>query len=220
MNKSACAVFPFSTDYENDCLKRADSINDVHNVTYIYELIDPRNNQTRYIGKSNNPKERLTGHCVPVRLISNTHKTNWIKSLLKLGLRPILNVIDEVPLIEWQFWEVYYISLYKSWGFKLTNGSDGGEGSTNDIKKGKPKGPMSQKTKDKMRIASKGKKKSKQHCINISKGSLGKTVKESTKKKLQLKRLGKTFEELFGEEKSKQIKRKCSICNKFKRPVL
>lgn len=38
--------------------------------------------------------------------------------------------IDEVIDDEWKFWEKYYISLFKSWGFMLSNQNDGGGGAT------------------------------------------------------------------------------------------
>ena len=38
--------------------------------------------------------------------------------------------IDLVPDVEWKFWEKHYISLFKSWGFKLENKNNGGGGST------------------------------------------------------------------------------------------
>ena len=42
--------------------------------------------------------------------------------------------IDQVEDREWQFWEKYYISLFKSWGFNLTNQNKGGGGSTSCTK--------------------------------------------------------------------------------------
>lgn len=44
------------------------------------------------------------------------------------GIKPEIILIDRVPHSEWQFWEKHYISLYRSWGFKLTNLTDGGDG--------------------------------------------------------------------------------------------
>jgi hypothetical protein len=38
--------------------------------------------------------------------------------------------LDEVPKINWQYWEKFYISLFKSWGFDLVNYTGGGDGST------------------------------------------------------------------------------------------
>jgi hypothetical protein len=38
--------------------------------------------------------------------------------------------INEIEDNEWQFWEKHYISLFKSWGFKLSNQNSGGGGAT------------------------------------------------------------------------------------------
>lgn len=96
--------------------------------TFIYILIDPRNNHVRYIGKTDNPRKRFNDHLNDGYSNYNTHKVNWIKSLYKLGLKPIFEILDEVKETEWEFWEMHYISLYKSWGYKLTNGTFGGDG--------------------------------------------------------------------------------------------
>jgi len=69
--------------------------------TYIYELIDPKSNKPRYIGKSNNPQKRLESH---LKEKKNTYKNNWIKKLKKENLIPVLNIIDEVSIDTWVFW--------------------------------------------------------------------------------------------------------------------
>jgi len=46
----------------------------------------------------------------------------------KLQEKVYLERIDEVPTIDWIFWEEYYIYLFKCWGFKLTNKNNGGGG--------------------------------------------------------------------------------------------
>ena len=95
--------------------------------TYIYTLSDSNGN-VRYVGKSNDTKYRLTKHLYESKQI-RTHKEKWINNELNLGRTIILEVIDEVPKTEWQFWETYWISQFKTWGFKLVNGTSGGEGS-------------------------------------------------------------------------------------------
>lgn len=95
--------------------------------TYIYTLKDPISNLIRYVGKSNNPKERLKNH-VNLCKRDQTHKRNWIIKLKKQGLKPILEIIDKVPIDSWQFWEKYWISQMKSWGFDLVNYTNGGDG--------------------------------------------------------------------------------------------
>lgn len=62
---------------------------------YIYALIDPRNDQVRYIGKANNPEERYTNHFNSAR-DKNTHKRNWINSVRNDGYRPELLILDQV----------------------------------------------------------------------------------------------------------------------------
>ena len=97
--------------------------------TNIYSLIDPRDEMIRYIGKADDCDKRLEGHIKKTKYETN-HKANWIKGLLKENLKPILEIIDEVQKSEWEFWERHYISLYKSWGFDLTNSTMGGDGGT------------------------------------------------------------------------------------------
>lgn len=91
----------------------------------IYELIDPITDQTRYIGKTNNITVRYRRHLKDVG--GDTHRENWIRSLLNDGAKPLFNVIEYVSDNEWEFWEQYWISQYKTWGFDLTNLTDGGE---------------------------------------------------------------------------------------------
>jgi len=99
-------------------------------VTYIYSLRDPIDNQIKYIGKANDIKFRFYTHTVNCNLLKNTPKIQWIKSLKKQGLNPIIEEVDCVDKNEWQFWEIYYISLFRSWGFKLKNITNGGDGNT------------------------------------------------------------------------------------------
>ncbi len=98
-------------------------------ITYIYSLEDPRKNKPRYIGKTVNVKKRLCAHIRRAKNKGNsTYKDNWIRKLLSEGVEPVLVIVDKVEGKQSNFWEQHYISLYKSWGFSLTNGTDGGDG--------------------------------------------------------------------------------------------
>lgn len=110
--------------------------------TNIYILIDPRDRQVRYIGKTNNPDERFKNH---MNRGHNklSYKRNWIESLKKLKLKPIMQIIDIVLIDEWIFWEKYWISQFKSWGFNLTNHTEGGDGCTFGNKTSFKKGHIS-----------------------------------------------------------------------------
>lgn len=95
--------------------------------TNIYTLTDPITNEVRYVGKANKVNERYNAHLNKTRK-HQTHKRNWINKLRKQGLKPIVEVIDVVPMSEWRFWERYWISQMRAWGFNLINITDGGDG--------------------------------------------------------------------------------------------
>jgi len=96
-------------------------------MTKIYTLVDPRTNEIRYVGKTvQNLSKRLNTHIRESQKTFN-HKSCWIKSLSKIGLRPIIEIIEEVPDEDWNDSEKFYISYLRFLGFKLTNTSDGGE---------------------------------------------------------------------------------------------
>jgi group I intron endonuclease len=100
----------------------------------IYILEDPTNDLIKYIGQTTVLKNRYKNHCSasPKYDKNGNYKPNkcisWCKSLKNIGIKPILNILDQVPINELDFWEIYYISLYKSWGFELKNDHIGGTG--------------------------------------------------------------------------------------------
>jgi group I intron endonuclease len=96
---------------------------------FIYTLEDPITMEIRYVGKTKNLKDRLWRHLAKCYLDNdkNLHKTRWIKQLLKRGLSPVMKIIEECNIQDVNFLEQYWISQFKTWGFKLTNMSLGGE---------------------------------------------------------------------------------------------
>ena len=101
--------------------------------TYIYILIDPIINEVKYVGKSDNPHQRLNEHLKKAKY-SHTHKNHWILSLAKKGLIPLMIIIDEVLTNEFGFWEQFWIDYFKSYGFNLTNIASGGVGGNLGVK--------------------------------------------------------------------------------------
>jgi group I intron endonuclease len=98
----------------------------------IYTLSNPLNNEVKYVGKTTQSLEkRLNGH---LHKKGKSYVTSWIKSLKNKNLKPIIEEIDIVDNDNWSFWEQYYINLFKTWGFKLTNLSCGGESGKNGVK--------------------------------------------------------------------------------------
>lgn len=98
------------------------------NNKFIYTLSDPNTGLVRYIGKTNDIKKRLQRHLSNNHLHSSTKKNNWIISLIRKDLLPIIEILDEVNSVDVNFYEIFYITLFKSWGFDLLNGTDGGDG--------------------------------------------------------------------------------------------
>lgn len=94
----------------------------------IYTLADPESGEIRYIGKTvKTLKARLTDHLYSIKRESN-YRSNWIKSIINRDLIPI---IEELEICTWdisQQREMYWISQFKVWGFKLVNLTEGGEG--------------------------------------------------------------------------------------------
>jgi hypothetical protein len=94
--------------------------------TFIYILKCPKTGDIRYVGKSNNPKHRYNAH-MRTDNTASCHKINWIQKLLKEGLKPELEILEEVSEENWKERERYYISKYREL-YDLTNCKDGGEG--------------------------------------------------------------------------------------------
>ena len=98
-------------------------------MTKIYTLTDPITGEIKYIGKTTKAlSKRLTNH------VCNSKHTRfytecWIKGLVDKGLRPMIELVDKVDE-DWKFWEQYYISQFKAWGFNLTNLTEGGDGTS------------------------------------------------------------------------------------------
>lgn len=99
------------------------------NTTFIYALCEPGTRTIRYIGKSSNLERRLREH-VLISPNYDSHLGHWVNKLLDQKLEPAMIFLKEVPETEWEDWERCYIRNAKMLGFKLVNGTEGGEGIT------------------------------------------------------------------------------------------
>ncbi len=93
---------------------------------YIYALVDPETGARRYVGKSIRPAERLNNH---MNERSNCHRSHWLQSLKRRGLRPRLELLEAVAEgASWQDAERRWIAHGRASGWPLTNNTDGGDG--------------------------------------------------------------------------------------------
>jgi len=168
----------------------------------IYSLTCPISNEVKYVGATRERiglQKRLTHHICD-RFSSINRKNNWIKKLFKLGKRPKIELVDIIPFSEWLFWEMHYISLFKSWGFNLYNIAPGGEnppvlsGNLNP-NFGKH---LSQETKNKISKKLKGNIIPDEVRKKISKGMKGKIKSEETIKKLSESKRDKNGKKISG----------------------
>lgn len=92
----------------------------------IYTLKHPDTLEIRYVGKTvRSLSRRLGNHIANAKGNKhNKHLSNWILSILSLGKRPLIELIEEVDNSIWQERERYWISQYPN----LINLTDGGDG--------------------------------------------------------------------------------------------
>ncbi len=93
--------------------------------TFIYVLKDPDTGEIRYVGKTNYPTRRMNAHFSHK---SESRRGRWIDSLKCLNKRPLIEIIDEVLVSDWQQWEIAWIEYFRDLGCDLVNSTLGGNG--------------------------------------------------------------------------------------------
>lgn len=118
---------------------------------YIYTLTDPTTGRIGYVGKAKNkikrkwdhigrPKGELQGKVYKTRNEDHkTYKDFWVRSLLRKGITPIMDIVEVADTTNWKEREVFYVKKFKEEGHKLTNLTPGGdncyEGATKRVAK-------------------------------------------------------------------------------------
>lgn len=171
----------------------------------IYALIDPRNDEIKYIGKTNNIKKRIREH---IRDEENNKKYAWIKSLKKIKLQPEVFILEETNLDEANFWEIFWISQCKVWGFELKNMTNGGDGSYGIIPWNKGKKGIFKHSEESKKLMSVWRK---ENTTGEKNGFFGKKHSEESKikqkEKSSLRRWSEEFKENRRGEKSINCKK-------------
>jgi hypothetical protein len=136
-------------------------------------------------------EKRFTSHLSSARNLSGTdHRSCWIRSLDRKGLKPEINLLQSFEDKESALAaEVYWISYFKSVECRLTNGSSGGESPVyseetrrkqSEAKKGKPSPRKGQTASEETRR-------------RISESNKGRKLSEETKRKMSKSRMGNRY---------------------------
>lgn len=95
----------------------------------IYVLRDPVTGDVRYVGRANDSKQRFFVHLSRAKPDGRMNRcATWIRSLVRRGLRPALEVIETTPGSQWSEREQFWIAEFLRQGAKLTNENSGGYG--------------------------------------------------------------------------------------------
>lgn len=132
----------------------------------IYALVDPRTDEVRYVGKAHDVTIRLEKHISLAKYGKMDHKSNWLRSLMDVGMSPSILTLETGFGLDWGPVEIKWIAHYRGNGAPLTNVSGGGEG-----------GIHSEETKRKIAIANTGRIFSPEHLVNMSRSRKGKKWK-------------------------------------------
>lgn len=139
-------------------------------ITRIYGLYD-ENDNIRYVGKTKGSiAKRLGDHIFESICGASTYKGIWIRSMLSKGVSPTVKKLLTVngDIILGNFYETFYILLFRGLGAKLTNATDGGDGFSGYIK--------TAEHIRKVGLANLGKKRTKECKLKMSKAKLGKRL--------------------------------------------
>lgn len=145
----------------------------------IYTLSSTRDPEDiRYVGKTKQTlQRRLSQHLTDAKKsfklgINRNYNYNWIMHELNDGFQILITELDSQKFGEnedWKWFEQYWISQMKTWGFKLTNLTDGRDGNQNqhftkesiELRASKIRGiPRDKETKKKISEGLKGIKRS------------------------------------------------------------
>ncbi len=173
---------------------------------YIYSLSHPVSGFVRYVGKTCDLRKRMIVHLSTRKPRGcNTYLKAWIRSLQREGLRPVMDVLEEIPNSndeDWQEVEQFYITYLRLLGCRLCNLDSGGIGGRRLALETRAKMSRSRIGKtanpeaiEKTRAAHIGMKRSRETKARISASRIGRKASAETKKKLSAAHKGRVVSE-------------------------
>lgn len=166
----------------------------------IYVLFDPADGLVRYVGWTINSRVRLRDHCKPSNLKKSSYCARWIASVVAVGRRPVMAIIENRSSGDWKRAERMWVSYFIFAGARLTNATDGGEGAPGRLHTDAAKAAMSAKRKGRkphpnaMRRTSelnKGVKRPPEWSAKISAALSGRPKSEAHREKIRKMNVGR-----------------------------
>lgn len=151
----------------------------------IYTLHDPDTMAVRYVGFTSKTLEKRLARHVAASKNERNHRANWIRSLVSVGKRPAILLVEGVSLENWQERERFWILHFRSIGCSLVNSCEGGKGII---------GP-SNEVREKMSLANLGRKHTEETCLKMSRAKIGKNFTLEHRRKIGLANIGKNHTE-------------------------
>jgi hypothetical protein len=189
--------------------------------TTIYGLCDPETGEVRYIGKTTRVLTvRLSAHMSSTRRGGRTHRDNWMRSLgAPPGIRPIL-VVEGATGAEM---EQRVIAMYRGRGARLTNLTDGGEGTPGIVRSAEWRAKlsvalrgrkMSPEMRAKLSAERRGRPISPEHRAKMVAGLRGHYCSPETRAKIGAAHRGKPKLKLRGRVLSPEYRARISASHK------
>jgi hypothetical protein len=178
----------------------------IMNDFYIYSYTVPGEDYPFYIGKGR--RKRWHSHLLPHILKTKSHFYHKVKSLLKVGIQPQIEKIEENLTEDAAFEkEIYWI---KFWGRIdlgtgcLCNHTNGGEGLSGWI--------VSNETRQKMSAAKQGFKWNNEHRQKISAANRGVPKSKEHRQKISVALQGSQRSQLTRQKISNTVRNNSNIC--------
>lgn len=151
----------------------------------IYILIDPRTDEIRYVGKTEQSlSARINAH---MQDKCKCHRVNWLNELKQEGLKPRAVVLTQIEIFDeegeriWQNEEMWWIRKLKEMGARLTNNTIGGDGVTG----------LPLETRQRMRMTWVGRKHKPETIQKLKEARAKRVTSEETKRKMSESQKGR-----------------------------
>jgi hypothetical protein len=190
----------------------------------IYTLSDPRTLRARYVGVTHlGEKVRYAQH-LRQAVKGKARLQNWIRSLLRLGEKPIYLALEYGSGDGWRDRERFWIACHRKF-CDLVNGTDGGDGTLGHVVTLEARAKIgaanqgrrhSPEARVKMSAASRGRRHSPETRRKIGAANARRVISPETRAKIAAAKCGNKY--ALGTRPSPETRAKLSAASRGRRP--